>query len=38
MQAKTYPTIHPHYKLHKNNENKFQDFPERICNKWQNMM
>ena len=32
-QAKTYPTICTHHKLHKNNENKFPVFPECICNK-----
>ena len=31
--------IERHYhKLHNDNENKFPVFPERIYNKWQNMM
>ena len=38
LQAKTYPTIYTHHKLHNNNENKFPVFPERICNKWQKTM
>ena len=38
LQAKTYPNIRTHHKLHNNNENKFPGFPERICNKGQNMM
>ena len=38
LQAKTYPTICSHHKLHNDNENKYPVFPECICNKWQNMM
>ena len=38
LQAKTYPNICTHDKLHNNNENKFPVFPDCICNKWQNMM
>ena len=38
MQAKMYPNICTHHKLHNNNENKFPVFAERIYNKWQNMM
>ena len=38
LQAKTYPTIYIHHKLHNNSENKFPVFPERICNKRQNTM
>ena len=38
LQAKTYPTICTHHKLHNTNENKFPVFPECIYNKWQNMM
>ena len=38
LQAKTYPNIRTHHKLHNDNENKFPVIPERICNKWQNMM
>ena len=38
LQAKTCPNICTHHKLQNNNENKFPVFPERICNKWQNMM
>ena len=33
LQAKTYPNICTHHKLHNNNENKFPFFPELICNK-----
>ena len=28
LQAKTYPTICTHHKLHNNNKNKFPVFPE----------
>ena len=38
LQAKTYPTICTHHKLHNSNENKFSVLPECIYNKWQNMM
>ena len=38
LEAKTYPNICNHHKLHNNNENKFPVFPEHICNKWQNMV
>ena len=38
LQAKTYPIICTHHKLHSNNENKIPVFPECICNKWENMM
>ena len=38
LQAKTFPNICTHHKLHNNDENKFPVLPERICNKWQNMM
>ena len=34
LQAKTYPTICTHYKLHNTNENKFPVFPGYIYNKW----
>ena len=33
LQAKTYPTICIHHKLHNTNENKFPVFPECIYNK-----
>ena len=35
LQAKTYPNVCTHHKLHNNNENKFPVIPERRCNKWQ---
>ena len=38
LQAKTYPNICIHHKLHNDNENKFSVFPERICNNWQNVI
>ena len=38
LQAETYPNICTYHELHNNNENKFPVLPERICNKWQNMM
>ena len=38
LQAKTYPNICTHHKLHNDNENKFPVFPERIYDKRQNMM
>ena len=31
LQAKMYPNICTHHKLHNNYENKFPVFPERIC-------
>ena len=38
LQAKMYPNIFTHHKLYNNNENILPVFPERIGNKWQNMM
>ena len=38
LQAKTYPTICTHHKLHYTNENKFPVFPECMYNKWQNVV
>ena len=37
LQGKMYPAICTDHKLHNNNENKFPVFPERICNKRQNI-
>ena len=38
MQAKTYPKIRTHHKLHNNNENEIPVFPEYVCNNWQNII
>ena len=38
LQAKMYPTICNHHKLHIIMKKKFPVFPERIWNRWQDMM
>ena len=38
LQAKMYSNICANHKLHNDNENKFPVFPERICNKGQNII